>query len=69
LGDIEQAQEHFQKDLEMEATEELRVLAQDGLRKIADRELKASGPRMDAATCRLDAARQFDYLFLMRYGW
>ena len=35
LGDIEPAQKHFQKVLEMEAPEELRVLARDGLRRIA----------------------------------
>ena len=43
LGDIEPAQKHFQAVLEMEAPEELRGLARDGLRKIADRELKAQG--------------------------
>jgi tetratricopeptide (TPR) repeat protein len=32
LGDMEPAQKHFQKVLEMEAPEELRVLARDGLR-------------------------------------
>jgi hypothetical protein len=34
-----------QKVLEMEAPEELRGLARNGLREIADRELKARGPR------------------------
>jgi hypothetical protein len=33
--------------LEMEAPEELRILARDGLSKIAVRGLKARGPRMD----------------------
>lgn len=34
-GDTEQAQKHFQKVLEMEAPEELRALAKNGLREIA----------------------------------
>lgn len=34
LGDIEQAQKHFQKVLEMEAPEDLRGLARNGLREI-----------------------------------
>jgi tetratricopeptide (TPR) repeat protein len=59
LGDIEQAQKHFQKVLAMEAPEELRVLARDGLRRIAARELKARGPRMDAVFYLLDAMRLF----------
>ena len=59
LGDIEQAQKHFQKVLEMEAPEELRGLARDGLRRIAARELKARGPRMDAVFYLLDALRLF----------
>ncbi|MFZ2471601.1 MAG: hypothetical protein WAW52_06620 [Methanothrix sp.] len=45
--------------LEMEAPEELRSLARDGLRKIAVRGLKARGPRMDAAFYLLDALRLF----------
>ena len=48
LGDMEPAQKHFQAVLEMEAPEELRGLARNGLSKIAARELKARGPRMDA---------------------
>jgi tetratricopeptide (TPR) repeat protein len=59
LGDMEPAQKHFQKVLEMEASEELRGLARDGLRKIAARELKARGPRMDAVFYLLDAQRLF----------
>jgi len=59
LGDIELAQKHFQKVLEMEAPESLRVLAMSGLRKIASRELKAKGPRMDAVFYLLDALRLF----------
>ena len=59
LGDMEPAQKHFQKVLEMEAPEELRSLARDGLRKIAARELKARGPRMDAVFYLLDAMRLF----------
>ena len=43
----------------MDAPEELRVLARDGLRKIAARELKARGPRMDAVFYLLDALRLF----------
>jgi len=43
----------------MEAPEELRGLARDGLRKIAARELKARGPRMDAVFYQLDALRLF----------
>jgi len=43
----------------MEAAEELRDLARDGLRKIAVRELKARGPRMDAVFYLLDAMRLF----------
>jgi hypothetical protein len=56
---MEPAQKHFQKVLEMEAPEELRSLARDGLRKIATRELKARGPRMDAVFYLLDAMRLF----------
>ena len=59
LGDIEQAQKHFQELLAMEAPEELRGLARDGLRKIAARELKARVPRMDAVFYLLDALRLF----------
>jgi tetratricopeptide (TPR) repeat protein len=59
LGDMEPAQKHFQKVLEMEAPEELRSLARDGLRRIAARELKARGPRMDAVFYLLDAMRLF----------
>ena len=59
LGDMELAQKHFQKVLKMEAPEELRVLARDGLRRIAARELKARGPRMDAVFYLLDAMRLF----------
>ena len=58
-GDIEPAQKHFQKVLEMEAPEELRGLARKGLSKIAARELKASGPRMDVVFYLLDAVRLF----------
>ncbi len=56
---MEPAQEHFQAVLEMEAPEELRGLARDGLRKIAVRGLKARGPRMDAVFYLLDALRLF----------
>ena len=35
----------------------MRVLARDGLRKIAARELKYRGPRMDAVFYLLDALR------------
>jgi tetratricopeptide (TPR) repeat protein len=59
LGDMEPAQKHFQAVLEMEAPEELRGLARDGLRKIAARELKVRGPRMDAVFYLLDALRLF----------
>lgn len=59
LGDIEQAQKHFQKVLEMEAPENLRVLAKNGLREIAVRGLKARGPRLDAVFYLLDALRLF----------
>ncbi len=59
LGDIEQAQKHFQKVLEMDAAESLRVLAKNGLREIASRELKAKRPRMDAIFYLLDALRLF----------
>ena len=59
LGDIEPTQKHFQKVLEMEAPEELRGLARNGLSKIAARELKARGPRMDAFFYLLDALRLF----------
>jgi hypothetical protein len=45
--------------LEMEAPEELRGLARDGLSKIAARELTARGPRMDAVFYLLDAMRLF----------
>ena len=55
LGDIEPAQKHFQAVQEMEAPEELRSLARDGLRKIAVRRLKARGPRPDAVFYLLDA--------------
>ena len=46
---MELAQKLFQKVLAMEAPEELRVLARDGLRRIAARELKVRGSKMDAA--------------------
>ena len=44
---MEPAQKHFQKVLEMEAPEELRGLAKNGLREMVARELKARGPRKD----------------------
>ena len=44
LEDIEQAQKHFQKVLEMEAPDDLRVLARNGLREIAAWQLKIGGP-------------------------
>jgi tetratricopeptide (TPR) repeat protein len=59
LGDIELAQKHFQKVLEMEAPEELRGLARDGLSKIAARELKARGPRKDDGLLSRGALRLF----------
>jgi len=59
LGDIEQAQKHFQMVLEMEAPEDLRALARNGLREIAVRGLKARGTRMDAVFYLLDAMRLF----------
>jgi len=43
----------------MDAPEELRGLARKGLSKIAARELKARGPRMDAVFYLLDALRLF----------
>jgi hypothetical protein len=42
-GDIEPAQKHFPAVMEMEAPEDLRDLARDGLREISARELKARG--------------------------
>ena len=59
MGDIEQAQKHFQMVLDMPAPEELQVLARNGLREIAVRELKARGPRMDAVFYLLDAMLLF----------
>ena len=52
LGDIEQAQKHFQAVLEMEAPEDLRGLARNGLREIAVRGLKSRGREwMRSSTC------------------
>jgi len=49
LGDIEQAQEHCQMVLEMEAPEDLRSLARNGLRgELQSGELKARWSKMDA---------------------
>ena len=45
--DIGPAQKHFQKVLGMEAPEDLRSLARNGLREIAVRGLKTMGPRKD----------------------
>ena len=59
MGDIEQAQKHFQMVQDMQAPEELRTLAKNGLREIAVRGLKARGPRMDAVIYQLDAMRLF----------
>ena len=56
---MEQAQKHFQMVLDMEAPEELRGLARNGLREIAVRGLKSRGPRMDAVFYLLDAMRLF----------
>jgi hypothetical protein len=55
LGDIEQAQRHFQMVMDMPASEELRALAKNGLREIAMRGLKSRGPRMDAVFYLRDA--------------
>ena len=57
LGDIEQAQKHFQWVLV--APEDRRALVRNGLREITARELKARGPRMDAVFYLLDAMRLF----------
>jgi len=46
-GDIEPAQKHFSAVLEMEAPEDLRCLARNGLREMAARDLKARGPGKD----------------------
>jgi len=59
LGDIEQAQKHFQMVLEMPGPEQLRALARNGLREIAVRGLKSRGVRMDAVFYLLDAMRLF----------
>ena len=58
-GDIEPAQKHFQEVLALEAPEEMRVLARNGLREIAVRGLKARGPKMDVVFYLLDAMRLF----------
>jgi len=51
LGDIEQAQNHFQKALEMEAAEDLRGLAEYALEDCG-REIKARAePRIDEVFC------------------
>ena len=44
-GDIGPSQKHFPAVLEMEAPEDLRCLARNGLREMAACELKARGPR------------------------
>jgi tetratricopeptide (TPR) repeat protein len=59
LGDIEQAQKHFQAVLDMPGPEQLRALAKNGLREIAVRGLKSRGLRMDAVFYLLDAMRLF----------
>jgi tetratricopeptide (TPR) repeat protein len=59
LGDIEQAQKHFQMVLDMPGPEQLRALAKNGLREIAVRGLKSRGTRMDAVFYLLDAMRLF----------
>jgi tetratricopeptide (TPR) repeat protein len=51
--------EAFPDVLGMEAPENLRGLARNGLREIAVRGLKAKGPRMDAVFYMLDAMRLF----------
>ena len=56
LGDIEQAQKHFQKVLKMQAPEDLRGLAGNRLREIAVRGLKARGTRLDRSSTRLGPA-------------
>jgi len=50
---------NFSSVLAMEAPEELRGLARDGLRRIVAREFKARGPRMDAVFYLLDAMQLF----------
>jgi hypothetical protein len=47
IGDIGPAQKHFPGVLEMEAHEDLRGLAGNGLREMAACELKARGPKKD----------------------
>ena len=56
---MEAAQKHFPAVPEMEAPEDLRGLARNGLRGIAAREIKARGPCMDAVFYLLDALRLF----------
>jgi tetratricopeptide (TPR) repeat protein len=69
LGDIEQAQKHFQMVLENEAPEDLRGLARNGLPEIAVRGPKPRGPRMDAVFYLLDALRLFRGKVLEDAGW
>ncbi len=59
LGDFEQAGSYFNKLLEMDVPESLLRLARDGLREIAAKEFKSTGPRMDAVFYLLDALRIF----------
>jgi hypothetical protein len=56
--------EAFQRCRRMEAPEDLRGLARNGLPEIAAMELKAKGPRMDAVFYLLDAMRLFRGLSL-----
>jgi hypothetical protein len=53
------AQKHFPAVLEMEAPEDLRGLARNGLREMAALEFKAMGPRIDAIFYLLDTLQLF----------
>jgi hypothetical protein len=59
VEDIEPAQKHFHEILEMQAQEDLRGLAKNGLSKISVRGLKARGLRMEAVFYLRDALQLF----------
>jgi hypothetical protein len=59
LGDMEPAQKHFQKVLEMEAPEELRGLAGMGSRRLRPESSRQEGRGWMRSSIRLDALRLF----------
>jgi DNA topoisomerase VI subunit B len=59
LNDSENAEKYFKALLDMPAPETIKELARDGLREIAFKTLKFSGPRMDVVFYIISVLKMF----------